>query len=104
MFTSMSATGRSTRGYWGVECDSKEVVFLKDFWCADVPGVETEGCILEELHKAKVTHIPDLVCHGHVQDIGKTIYLVSVKFEVSPCTKEVPFKKHKQTNSQVRAG
>jgi len=72
MFTSKGVTGRSTRGYWGVGCESDEVVFVKDVWRTDVLGVQMEGAILEELLKAKVRNIPELVCHGDVLHDGKT--------------------------------
>jgi len=72
MFASKAVTGRSTRGYWGVECDSGKVLFVKDVWRTDVPGVETEGVTLAELLKAGVWNIPELVCHGDVSCDGKT--------------------------------
>ena len=86
MFTSKGVTGRSTRGYWGVDCESGEVVFIKDLWRADVPGVKAEGVILEGLLKAGVRNIPELVRHGHILDKGKAVFLVSVNLEVSSCT------------------
>lgn len=66
MFTSKGATGRVTIGYWGVESESGDVVFVKDVWLADVSGVEAEGAILERLSEAGVRNIPGLVCHGDV--------------------------------------
>lgn len=69
VFTSKRPTGRSTTGYWGVDCESGEVVFVKDVWCTDVPGVETEGAILQRLSGVGVRNIPGLVCHG---DVGKS--------------------------------
>jgi len=72
MFTSKGAAGRSTRGYWGVECKSGEVIFVKDVWRADAPGVETEGAILKELSEAGVRNIPGLVCHGDVLCAGRS--------------------------------
>ena len=72
VFASQGVTGQSTRGYWGVECDSGKVVFVKDIWRTDIPGVQTEGVILEELLRAGVRNIPELVCHGDVSCDGKT--------------------------------
>jgi hypothetical protein len=71
MFASKGVTGRSTRGYWGVDRGSGKVVFLKDVWRTDVPGMEAEGVILEELIVAGVRNIPGLVCHGCVTHEGK---------------------------------
>jgi len=81
MFTSKGATGRSTRGYWGVDSASGEVVFVKDVWRTDVPDVRTEGAVMEELLKAGVRNIPELVCHGDVLHDGRVIFLISVKLE-----------------------
>jgi len=73
MFTSKGTAGRLIRGYWAVECKSKEVVFLKDIWCTDVPEVETKGAILKGLSEADVWHIPELVCHGDILDGGEIV-------------------------------
>lgn len=72
MFTSKGATGRSTIGYWGVECKSGEVVFVKDVWRTDAPELDSEGAVLKELHKAGVRNIPELVCHGDVVPEGES--------------------------------
>ena len=80
MFTSRGPTGRSTIGYWGVDCKSGEVVFVKDVWRTDVLGVETEGIILEELLRAGVRNIPELVCHGDVVHGGTSISLFIADF------------------------
>ena len=74
--TSTSATGRSTIGYWGVDCESGDgdVVFVKDVWRTDVPGVEMEGTVLEGLLDKKVRNIPELVCHGDVVYKGEAIF------------------------------
>ena len=74
MFTTKGPTGRSTRGYWGVDRESDEVVFVKDVWRTDVLGMETEGVISEELIVAGVRNIPGLVCHGYVVHEGKVAY------------------------------
>ena len=73
-FVSNAATGRSTVGYWGVKCDTKEVVFVKDVWRTNVPGVEMEGMILSELMEKEVRNIPELVCHGDVVHDGEAIF------------------------------
>lgn len=73
IFTSKCLTGRSTTGYWGVDCKSGEVVFVKDIWRTGAQGAETEGAILEELLQAGVRNIPELVCHGYVAQGGANI-------------------------------
>ena len=66
LWVSRAIVGRCTVAYWGVDCDSKEVVLVKDVWRTKVDGVEMEGDILERLGKNKVSRIPSLVCHGDV--------------------------------------
>ena len=75
VFTSKGPVGRSTTGYWGVDCKSGEVVFVKDVWRTSVPGVETEGVVLEGLLRVGVRNIPELVCHGDVVRGGMIISL-----------------------------
>ena len=76
MFTSKGATGRSTMGYWGVDCTTDDVVFVKDVWRTDVPDVRTEGAVMKELLEAGVQNIPGLVCHGDVLHNGEAAFLV----------------------------
>jgi len=58
--------------FLGVEAKSKKAVFVKDVWRTNVPGVETEGTILEELMAADVRNIPGLVSLGDVRRGGET--------------------------------
>lgn len=58
MWVSQVIVGRCTAGYWGVRCDTKAVVFVKDIWRADVENVGLEGDILKELQEKGVEHIP----------------------------------------------
>ena len=103
--TSTSATGRSTVGYWGIECKSGKVVFVKDIWRTNIPEVETEGTVLKRLLEAGVRNIPGLVCHGDVVHGGKTIILlVSVQSKVSPHEMKVPCKPRKLTSLQKSTG
>ena len=37
-----SPTGRGTKGFIALDIDHKQVVFLKDYWCADVEGIHPE--------------------------------------------------------------
>ena len=66
IFTSPGVTGRSTKGYWGVRCESDEVVFVQDIWRSNAPGVDMAGTTLKGLLEAGVRNIPELVCHGDV--------------------------------------
>jgi len=79
MFTSKGATGRSTVGYWGLDCDFDEVVFVKDVWRTDVPGVSMEGAVMEKLLEAGVRNVPAVVCHGDVLHNGEAGSLITVK-------------------------
>jgi len=104
MFTSKGVTGRSTRGYWGVECGSQEVVFVKDVWRTEVPEVEAEGAILKGLLAAGVRNIPGFVCHGDVLHKGRALFLVCVYFEASSCAIQVVSRLHERTGLQKKSG
>lgn len=41
-------------------------MYLKDFWHTDVSGIQKEGDVYKELHKANVPHIPVLGPAGDV--------------------------------------
>ena len=71
LWVSRAIVGRCTVAYWGVDCDSKEVVFVKDVWRTNVEGVEMEGDILKRLREKEVGFIPSLVCHGDLTVGGK---------------------------------
>ena len=72
MFSSKGVTGEPTRCHRGIDCESREVVLVKDVGRAEISGVETEGVILGEPTDAEVRNIPELVCHGDVVHVGKT--------------------------------
>ena len=74
MFTSRGATGRSTAGFWGVERESGEVVFVKDVWRTNIPEADTEGATLKELLEAGVRNIPAPVCYGDVVPEGEPVF------------------------------
>ncbi len=61
-------SGRGTRGYVALDCETGEFVWLKDAWRAHYLLVDNEGDVLRRLNKAEVMHIPTLVCHGDIQD------------------------------------
>lgn len=71
LWVSTAVTGRCTVCFWGVDCDTKQVVFVKDVWRTNVEGVEQEGQILKRLREKEVGYIPSPVCHGDVTDQGK---------------------------------
>ena len=76
MWVSHAIVGRCTVGYWGVLCDTKEVVFVKDVWRTNVEGVELEGDILSRLKEKGVRQIPTVICHGDVPCEGTGVLLL----------------------------
>ncbi|CAA7269107.1 unnamed protein product [Cyclocybe aegerita] len=61
-----SLTGRSTRAFPVYDLREKKVMFLKDTWRADLPGMDRETEILRLLNEAGVEHVPKLVDGGDV--------------------------------------
>jgi hypothetical protein len=81
LWVARAIVGRCTVGYWGVRCDTKEVVFLKDVWRTDVKEVKLEGDNLNCLQQKGVRHVPTIVCHGDVTTEGISALLVyTVRF------------------------
>jgi hypothetical protein len=74
LWVSHAIVGRCTAGYWGVRCDTNEVVFVKDIWRNDVEAGELEGNILSYLRTKGVNHIPTLVGHGDVTFGGMDMF------------------------------
>jgi len=56
-YASRSPFGRATHPFPAYDLGSGTVVFLKDYWRIDAPGMEKEGDIYEELKKHRVPHI-----------------------------------------------
>jgi len=79
LWVSQAVVGRCTAGYWGVRCDTGDVVFVKDVWRTDVEGVELEGDILKDLQKKGVKHIPTMLCHGDATCNGLSMSLIVVR-------------------------
>ena len=48
-----SPTGRATRGFVALSMDTKELVFLKDSWRPDLPGMKGEGRWFQKLEGAR---------------------------------------------------
>ena len=84
-----SAAGNSTRGYWAVESNrtAGEVHFVKDVWRIAVGNVREEGMVYEEMGKADVANICDLVMFGDVRNTE----LMDENDEVRRMTREADF-------------
>jgi hypothetical protein len=61
-----SPTGRATRTFIVLELQTLNVVFFKDTWRIDLPGVQREGMLYARLHKSNVLHIPPFLRGGDV--------------------------------------
>jgi hypothetical protein len=57
-----SLTGRATRTWPVYDLKAKKVAFLKDSWRSDLPHLDKESSILEELTNAKVRNVPKYIC------------------------------------------
>ena len=64
--SALSLTGRGTRGWWGVDLATSQVVFLKDTWRTGDYRYEVEGEVLDSMSKHEVRNIPAILCHGDV--------------------------------------
>jgi hypothetical protein len=83
LWLSRAIVGRCTAGYWGVRCDTKAVVFVKDVWHTNVKNVEPEGNILKDLQEKGVGHIPTVLCHGDVlndEGLGRVSFITRFGF------------------------
>src|SRR6266404_3217536 len=69
IWDSQSLFGRSTLGYIGYDMETTNLVYLKDFWRTDLPGIQKEGDVYRELHSAQVSNIARL---GLVGDVPRT--------------------------------
>ncbi|KAM5541530.1 hypothetical protein V8D89_004720 [Ganoderma adspersum] len=67
-FRARGMSGRGTRGYVALDCQTGKFVWLKDAWRAHYLLVDREGDVLRRLNKAKVKHVPTLICHGDIED------------------------------------
>ncbi len=66
IWDSESLFGRSTVGYIGYDMETTNLVYLKDFWRTDLPGIQKEGDVYRELHSAQVSNIARLGLAGDV--------------------------------------
>ncbi|KAI0716112.1 hypothetical protein C8T65DRAFT_572319 [Cerioporus squamosus] len=67
-FRAKGLSGRGTRGYVALDCQTKRFVWLKDAWRARYLLTDCEGDILQRLNDAKVPRVPTVVCHGDIDD------------------------------------
>ncbi|KAH9000867.1 hypothetical protein EDB86DRAFT_3101166 [Lactarius hatsudake] len=58
--------GRSTFGYIAYDPETRNLVYLKDFWRTDRDGIQKEGDVYRELHDAQVSNIARLGLAGDV--------------------------------------
>ncbi|KAH9041873.1 hypothetical protein EDB83DRAFT_2228061 [Lactarius deliciosus] len=59
-------------GYIAYKVETRNLVYLKDFWRIDHPKVQKEGDIYCELHNAQVSNIVMLVQAGDVCDCSSS--------------------------------
>lgn len=67
-YTSRSPFGRATRPMLAFDMETKELVFLKDYWRTDVDGIEKEGDIYAILEQHEVPHIAPFGQGNDVRD------------------------------------
>ncbi|KAI9448614.1 hypothetical protein F5148DRAFT_1292230 [Russula earlei] len=58
--------GRLTFGFVCHDVEQNKLVYLKDYWHTDFPGIEKEGDIYRDLLEAKVHFIPELGPAGNM--------------------------------------
>ncbi|KAH9992537.1 hypothetical protein BJV74DRAFT_884660 [Russula compacta] len=79
-----SLFGRSTFGYIAYDVATSNLVYLKDFWRTDLPGIQKEGDVYRELHEAEVPNIPVL---GRAGDVPLSLVYANTAPVVSQRTK-----------------
>jgi hypothetical protein len=67
-YTSRSPFGRATRSFFAYDVVNEKVVFLKDYWRVDEPGMEKEGDIYAALKEHDVRHIASFDCGGDINN------------------------------------
>ncbi|KAI0319061.1 hypothetical protein OF83DRAFT_1241157 [Amylostereum chailletii] len=67
---SRSLAGRATFGYVAVDVSTGSVVYLKDTWRIDEPGMQKEGDVYRRLWEHGVPYIAPILCAGDV--VGQT--------------------------------
>lgn len=90
LWLSRAIVGRCTAGYWGVRCDTEDVVFVKDIWRTDVEDIELEGDILRDLQEKGVEHIPTVLCHEDATGEGLRTSLINTVRFLTPFAIDTP--------------
>ena len=67
-YTARSPFGRATRPMLALDLEAGEIVFLKDYWRADVDGMKKEGEIYAQLESNRVPNIPPFGKGNDVRD------------------------------------
>jgi hypothetical protein len=67
-YTARSPFGRATRPMLAFDVEAGEIVFLKDYWRADVDGMKKEGEIYERLESNRVPNIAPFGKGNDVRD------------------------------------
>ncbi|TBU39517.1 hypothetical protein BD309DRAFT_423034 [Dichomitus squalens] len=98
-FLSDGIVGRGTRGYIAVPLNSSgeptgSFVYLKDAWRVNHPGMEKEGDVLRALNKAKVHHVPTVVCHGDLPGQDTLSYNNWAQYHSDETPEKCPLKAH----------
>jgi len=65
-YTARSPFGRATRPMMAYDMESREIVFLKDYWRADVDGMKKEGEIYALLES---NNVPNVAPFGNGNDV-----------------------------------
>ena len=65
-YTARSPFGRGTRPMLAFDMEKEKIVFLKDYWRADVDGMDKEGKIYELLEE---NHVPNIPPFGRGNDV-----------------------------------
>ena len=65
-YTARSPFGRATRPMMAFDMESREIVFLKDYWRADVDGMKKEGKIYALLES---NNVPNIAPFGKGNDV-----------------------------------
>ncbi|KAF9484750.1 hypothetical protein BDN70DRAFT_917372 [Pholiota conissans] len=72
---SSAIASSGTKGFWAMDIETKEIVFLKDTWRTNREDMEVEGDILRSIEG--VPNVPTLVCYGDVGDTSNFDHVIS---------------------------
>ncbi|KAF8234088.1 hypothetical protein L208DRAFT_1394550, partial [Tricholoma matsutake] len=80
-YTARSPFGRATRPMLAFDMETREIVFLKDYWRADVDGMEKEGEIYALLESNRVPNIAPFGKGNDVRDHMTLMKNFNIRFE-----------------------